>query len=160
MNCCVAPVRTLAVAGESVIEVTVGAANVIVADADFVVSATLVAVTFALPADVGAVKRPLALIVPAVADQVTDLFETVPATVAENCCVAPVRIAGAAGDTETEFTTGAATVMVAVADLVVSATLVAVTVAVPAVVAAVKRPLALMAPDEVFQVTDLLEALP
>jgi hypothetical protein len=159
LNCCVAPARMLAVGGVTVIEVTVGALTVIVADADLVGSATLVAVTFATP-DVDAVKRPLAVIEPPVADQVTDLFAIVPCTVAVNCCVAPVRREGAAGLTETELTTGAATVMVAVADLVVSATLVAVIVAVPAVVEAVKRPLALIVPDEVFQVTDLFVALP
>jgi hypothetical protein len=150
----------LAVGGVTVIEVTVGVLTVIVADADLVGSAALVAVTFAVPADVDAVKRPLAVIEPPVADQVTDLLATVPCTVAVNCCVAPVKTEGAAGIMETELTTGAATVMVAVADLVVSATLVAVIVAVPAVVAAVKRPLALMVPAEVFQVTDLFAALP
>ena len=52
------------------------------------------------------------------------------------------------------------TEIVAVADFVASAALVAVTVAVPAVEPAVKRPEALMVPDEVFHVTDLLEAVP
>ena len=84
MNCCVAPARTLAVAGESVIDVTVGAFTVIVAVADFVGSATLVAFTVAVPAVDGAVKRPLAFTLPEVADHVTDLLVTVPCTVAES----------------------------------------------------------------------------
>ena len=50
----------------------------------------------------------------------------VPVTVAENCCVPPVRSEADVGDTE--IATGAATVTVAEADLVVSAALVAVTV--------------------------------
>jgi hypothetical protein len=140
-----------------------GAATVTVVVADFVVSATLVAVTVTFPAVAGAVKRPLAVIVPPVADQVTDLLVTVPSTVPVNCWVAPVRMEGAAGEMETELTTGGAgalTVIVAVADLVVSATLVAVIVAVPAVAAAVKSPAELIVPEEVFQVTDLLAALP
>jgi hypothetical protein len=68
----------LAVLGETVIEVTVGALTEIVADADFVGSATLVAFTVAVPAFAGAVKSPLAEMVPPVADQVTDLLATVP----------------------------------------------------------------------------------
>lgn len=160
VNCSDAPVRMLAVLGETVIEVTVGTLTVIVADADLFGSATLVALTVAVPAFAEAVKSPLAEIVPPVADQVTDLFVTVPCTDALNCCLAPMRMDGAAGDTETEFTTGAATVMVAVSDLVVSATLVAVIVAVPALADAVKRPELLMVPEEVFQVTDLFVVLP
>ena len=62
---------------------------------------------------------------PAVADQVTAVL-LVPVTVAENCCVPPVGSEADVGDTE--ITTGAATVTVAEADLVVSAALVAVTV--------------------------------
>ena len=62
---------------------------------------------------------------PAVADQVTAVL-LVPVTVAENCCVPPVRSEADVGDTE--IATGAATVTVAEADLVVSAALVAVTV--------------------------------
>jgi len=61
---------------------------------------------------------------------------------------------------EIEDTLGAAKVIVAVADFVLSAALVAVIVAVPAVVGAVKRPLELIVPEEVFQVTDLLEVVP
>lgn len=77
-----------------------------------------------------------------------------------NCSVAPVRTVAVVGEMVTEFTAGAAKVIVAVADLVVSAALVAVIVAVPAVVGAVKRPVVLIVPAEVFQVTDLLEVVP
>ena len=66
------------VVGETEIEVTVGALTVTVAEADFVLSATLVAVTVTLPAVAGAVRRPAAEIVPAEADHVMPLLETVP----------------------------------------------------------------------------------
>jgi hypothetical protein len=72
------------VVGETVIAETVGALTVIVADADFVGSATLVAFTVAVPAAAGAVKRPLAETVPTLADHVTVLSVTVPCTLAEN----------------------------------------------------------------------------
>ena len=62
---------------------------------------------------------------PAVADQVTAVL-LVPVTVAENCSVLPVRSDADVG--ESEIATGAATVTVAEADLVLSAALVAVTV--------------------------------
>ena len=71
---------------------------------------------------------------PAAADQVTAAL-LVPVTVAENCCVPPVWSDADVGDIETA--TGAATVTLAEADLVVSAALVAVTLYVPAVVGAV-----------------------
>ena len=80
MNCSVAPVWTDAVVGEMVMEETLGAATVIVAVADFVESAALVAVIVAVPAVEDAVKRPLELIEPDEAFQVTDLFEVVPCT--------------------------------------------------------------------------------
>jgi hypothetical protein len=163
VNCCAAPVRMDGVAGETDIEVTVGAATVTVALADFVASATLVAVTVTVAAEEGAVSKPAADIVPADAFQVTVLSVTVPFTAAVNCCVAPVRMETAVGETEIELTTGGAgalTVTVAVAVFVASATLVAVIVAVPAVPAAVKRPFALIVPDEVFQVTVLLAVVP
>lgn len=70
--------------GESVIEETVGALTVIVAVADFVGSATLVALMVAVPAADGAVKRPFAVTAPELADHVTDLLVTVPCTVAES----------------------------------------------------------------------------
>ena len=75
----------------------------------------------------GAVYRPLVVIVPPVADQVTAVF-VVPVTVAVNCWVSPVcsdavvvlMVTATGGG-------GAVTVTVAAADLVGSATLVAVT---------------------------------
>jgi hypothetical protein len=72
------------VVGETVIAVTVGALTVIVADADFVGSATLVALTVAVPAAAGAVNSPLAETVPTLADHVTVLSATVPCTFAES----------------------------------------------------------------------------
>ena len=59
-----------------------------------------------------------------------------PLTVAVNCCV-PLITTEAAGGVMLTATTGTLTVMVADADCVVSATLVAVTVNVPAVLGAV-----------------------
>jgi hypothetical protein len=71
--------------------------------------------------------------VPPVADQLTAVL-LLPVTVAVNCCVAPVMSAAVVGEMDTET---AVTVTVAAADLVVSATLVALTVKVPAVPGAV-----------------------
>jgi len=70
---------------------------------------------------------------PPVADQVTAVL-LLPVTVAVNCCVAPVISEAVVGEM---VTATAVTVTVAEADLVVSATLVAVTVKVPAVPGAV-----------------------
>jgi hypothetical protein len=64
--------------------------------------------------------------VPPVAVHVTDVFD-VPVTAAVNCCVADVCKDAEVGLSET-LTEGAVTVTVALADLVVSATLVAFTV--------------------------------
>jgi hypothetical protein len=61
--------------------------------------------------------------VPPVADQVTAAFE-LPVTVEVNCCAAFVTMEAAVGLIATEMT-GADTVTVALADLLVSATLVA-----------------------------------
>lgn len=94
-----------------------------VAEADFVVSATLLAVTVYVPAELGAVNRPELEIVPPLADQVTDVFVE-PETLALNCWVAPVEIDAEVGLIETA--TAAVTVIVVVADFVGSATLVAV----------------------------------
>ena len=58
------------------------------ADADFVESATEVAVTLKLPAVDPAVNRPLAEIEPPVAVHVTAVF-VLPVTVAVNCFVCP-----------------------------------------------------------------------
>ena len=67
--------------------------------------------------------------VPPAAVQVTAVL-LLPVTVAVNCCVAPVISDAVVGEMETET---AVTVTIAAADLVVSATLVALTVKVPAV---------------------------
>ena len=73
---------------------------------------------------------------PPVADQVTAVL-LVPVTVAANCCVPPVKSEAEVGVTLTETGGGAAlTVTVAAADFVGSATLVARTVNVPAVLGA------------------------
>lgn len=73
----------------------------------------------------GAVYKPELEIVPALAVHVTDVL-LLPVTDAVNCCVALVTTLTTVGDTETA-TTGADTTTVAVADLVLSAALVAVT---------------------------------
>jgi hypothetical protein len=80
--------------------------------------------------------------VPSSAFQVTDLFEVVPATLAENVNLPPVWSEVADGDTVTAETAGvgagaAVTVTLDVSDLVGSATLVAVTVSLPALAGAV-----------------------
>src|SRR5205807_2729414 len=93
VNCCVCSGVSTATLGEMV-TLFGGAVTVTAADADFVVSATLVAVTVCEPAAAGAVYKPLALTVPAdelppatpSADHVTDVFELF-VTVAVNCCV-------------------------------------------------------------------------
>ena len=77
-------VNTEAVDGETVTEVTTGAATVTVAVPVLAVLAALVAVTVYVPAVVGAVYSPAELMVPLLAFHVTDLFVTVPATVALN----------------------------------------------------------------------------
>jgi molybdopterin biosynthesis enzyme MoaB len=160
VNCCVPPVEMLAVAGEMVTEFTTGAAMVTTALAVFVGSARLVTVIVAEPGVAPAVKTPEEEIVPKLVDQAMDLLVTVPWTVALNCSVPPVATDAVVGEMVMEFTTGAATVIVAVADFVLSAVLVTVIVAVPADVEAVKRPVELIVPEEVFQVTDLLEVVP
>lgn len=160
VNCCVASVRMFAVVGEIVTAVTVGALTVTEAEADFVLSARLVAVTVTLPADAGAVRRPPAEIAPAEVDHVMPLLETVPVTVAVNCCVPPVAMLAVAGEMVTEFTTGEATVTTAFAVFVGSARLVTVIVAVPGVEAAVKRPAEVIVPELVDQEIDLLVTVP
>jgi uncharacterized membrane protein YdcZ (DUF606 family) len=82
------------------------------------------------------------VIVPRAAFHVTDLFVVEPATLALKVTLPPVCSEVAAGDTVTELTGGAlgggvVTVTLAVSDLVGSATLVAVTVSVPALAGAV-----------------------
>src|SRR5579863_5854390 len=150
----------LAVVGVMAMELTDGAVTLTVAVAVFVGSAKLVTVIVAVPAVAPAVKTPAELIVPELADHAMDLFVTVPCTVALNCCVPPDRTVTVLGDTEIEVTLGAIIVIVADADLVASATLVALMVAVPAVAGAVKRPLAVMVPTLADHVTDLLVTVP
>jgi hypothetical protein len=79
-----------------------GAFTVTVADADFVGSEMLVAVTVAVVSTVtvGALNRPLPLTVPAVDDHVTDLSAQL-VTFAVNCCVAPEETVAVVGVTET-----------------------------------------------------------
>jgi hypothetical protein len=134
VNCRVPPVCRAAEVGLMPTDTSV---TVTIAEADLVASATLVAVIVKVPAAPGAVYRPAVEIVPPVADQVTAVLP-VPVTVAVNCCVPPVRSEAEVGLMLTATTGGGAvTVIVAVADLLVSATLVARTVKVPAVPGAV-----------------------
>ena len=129
-----------------------GAATVTVAVANLVLSATLVARTVNVPAVAGAVYRPPVETVPPVADQVTAVL-LVPVTVAVNCCVPPVSSEADVGLIPTETS---ATFMVAEADFVGSAALVAVTVNVPTVLGAVYSPLVETAPPVADQVTAVL----
>jgi hypothetical protein len=136
-----------------------------VAVPDFVTSATLVAVMVTVAAAAGAVSMPSAVIVPDEVFHVTALFAAFPCTLAVNCNVPPVPTEADAGDTVTdvmpEGETGAAlTVTVADADLVESATLVAVTVADPAFPGAVNSPAAEIDPLEAVQVTAVFVVLP
>ena len=110
-------------------ETLIGGSSETVTFADTRGSATLVAVTDAVVAVLteGAVYRPVLEIAPLVADQVTP-FLVAPVTVPLNCWVFPEFTVTLAGVIET--TTGGVTVTVALADLVGSATLVAVTVTV------------------------------
>ncbi len=101
-----------------------GALTVTVAKADFVVSATLVALTVYVPAVEGAVYRPLVETVPPLADQVAAVL-LVPLTVAENCWVPLVNSEALVGEIEIATTVGAVTLTVAEANLLVSATEVA-----------------------------------
>jgi len=123
VNCCVPLTTTDADAGEMVTPTT-GALTVMVAEADLVVSATLVAFTVKVPVLLGAVYRPLEETLPPVADQVTAVLLE-PLTVAVNCWVPPVSIAADTGEMETD--TPAVTVTAADADTVESAMLVAFT---------------------------------
>ena len=94
-------------------------------------AATLVAVTVMLAGlgmAAGAVKSPVGLMVPAVADQVTAVL-ALPTTVAESCCVPLKKSWAAAGETVT-VTAGWLSVTTAETATSGSATLVAVTSAV------------------------------
>lgn len=88
-----------------------------------------------MPAVVGAVYKPELEMLPPVALHVTPVL-LLPLTVVVNCCAAPEARLTDVGAIETEMT-GADTVTVAVADFVESATLVVVTVYVPAALGAV-----------------------
>src|SRR4029077_7724730 len=107
---CVAPGSRPMFCGVRLTVIT-GTTTVTVAEADFDVSCTLVAVTVTEPAVAGAVKRPLVLTVPAVVVHVTALL-VVPVTVAVNCCVVPAFTVGVDGEMVTD-TVGTATVMFA-----------------------------------------------
>ena len=111
VNCTVPPARTIALVGKIEI-VTVGAVSVTVAVPICVVSACDVAViVWVVLAGriVGAVYRPVAVIVPVVAlppgvpstAQVTAVFVE-PATVAVNCCVAPPAMLAVVGEMVTD----------------------------------------------------------
>ncbi len=82
-----------------------GAVTVTVAEADFVVSATEVATTVTIveAVTVGALKSPVLEIVPAEADQVTEVF-VLPVTVAVNCWVPPEGTVAEVGERETAIT--------------------------------------------------------
>jgi len=138
VNCWVPPVSTEAEVGLMLTATTGGGAlTVTVAEADFVLSATLVARTLKVPAVAGAVYRPAGEIVPPVADHVTAVL-VVPVIVAVNCWVPPVCNDAEVG-LRLMVTTGggAVTITVAADDLLGSATLVAMTVKVPVVLGAV-----------------------
>src|SRR5437763_1696281 len=84
VNCCVCPACRVALVGATVTLTTGAGCMVICADADFVVSATVVAVAVkVVPAVVPAVYRPAVEMVPPVAVQVTAVLD-VPVTVAVN----------------------------------------------------------------------------
>lgn len=113
------PVSQYVLSGPEAFEVdgageTVGGLTTTLARALFVGSATLVAVTVALVelVTVGAVNKPLLEIEPALADQVTDVFELF-VTDAENCRVPEATRLVEAGDTEIPIANGGFTVTVA-----------------------------------------------
>jgi hypothetical protein len=137
VNCCVFDNPTEALVGDMVTEME--AIRFTVAWPYFVVSAALVAVTVTLGpgADEGAAYNPVLEIVPTVEFPPAVPFTlhvtavlALPFTVAVNCWVCDSSTAAVAGDTVTE-TPLPTTVTAAWADLVVSATLVAVTVTLP-----------------------------
>lgn len=121
-----------------------------------VVSASLVAVTVSVPAAVGAVYKPDAVIFPSAAVQVTAVLVVPPLTVAANCRVPLVDAVAELGETATEVTPepdAEVIFTVAVPLTVVFAALVAVTVSVPAAAGAVYAPVDVMVPSLAFQVT-------
>jgi hypothetical protein len=124
----------------AIVTETLGACVMVtLAVSDFVLSATEIAFTvtgFDAGTVVGAVKSPVALIVPVVelppvtlfTCHVTAVFDVF-ATVAVNCCVNPTWTLGVLGLTVTP--TGNVTVTAAVSDFVLSATEIAFTVTAP-----------------------------
>jgi hypothetical protein len=129
LNCFVAPVWIDAEVG--LMETTTGGAAVVtvtVADADTLVSATLVAVTVYEPAVVGAVYKPEAEMLPPLANQVTAVL-LLPVIDVLNCCVLPTCTAAEIGVIDNVIAGAVVvTVTAADADFVESAALVAVTV--------------------------------
>jgi Mrp family chromosome partitioning ATPase len=85
--------------------------TVTVADALFVVSATLVASTLQLPATAGAVYSPVALIAPQVVVHVTAAFDAL-STVAVNCCMPLASSAALVGLIDTDTVAGSVNVAV------------------------------------------------
>jgi hypothetical protein len=74
-----------------------------------------VAVTWKVPAVLPAVKSPTLVIVPPVADQVTDTLAVLPSLMrpdAENCCEAPTTTDAVVGETVIEESVGALAVIV------------------------------------------------
>jgi len=158
VNCCVCPTCNVLLVGD-IETLTTGAGCIItVADADFVVSATEVAVTLKLdPAVDPAVYRPDVEIVPPVAVHVTAVLDD-PVTVAVNCCVCPTCKVWLVGEIET-LTIGAGCIVTdADADFVVSAAEVAVTVKLdPAVEPAVYKPEVEIVPPVAVHVTAVFD---
>jgi hypothetical protein len=141
--------------------VLVAGSTVTIALALFDGSAALVARIDTLVAllTAGAVKRPPSVMEPALVDQVTPVL-LVPCTVATNCCPPPEVMVVEVGDTATLTLEPDETDIVAAALFVVSATLVARTVTVVAVLTegAVNSPELLTVPAEVDQLTAVLLA--
>ena len=91
-----------------------GAVTVTLAEADTAVFAALVAVTMQEDIVAGAVYNPLVVIVPQLADHVTEVF-VLPVTVALNCSVADTAMDAEVGLIVTVMTGAACTVIVSVA---------------------------------------------
>ena len=126
-NCCCHFSGSAVDVGEMLIEIAWDAETLTVAEADDALLAALTAFTVYVPATLGAVYSPLVVIVPPETDHNTAVL-LVPEIVAVNCCCPLVRRLAFPGETETEIWLDCDTVMVAEADLVESAALVAVTV--------------------------------
>jgi hypothetical protein len=136
--------------------------TVIVDCACLVGSATLVAVTLAVAGAVtlGAVNTPLLDIVPPLALQVTAVFEVL-LTVAVNCWVAPEMRLEEVGETTTPTPVVGLMITLALACLVGSATLVAVTDVVKVVekLRAVNKPLLVIVPPSALHVIPRFDVL-